>query len=60
MAMTHRIRTSDEDEDERCHWECDCGTSGSAASWKVDLASDRHVDHERGDIRIDVYGGWNS
>jgi len=47
---THRIFTEDTG-DERAYWQCSCGTGGSAASWKVDLASDRHIGPN--DRRID-------
>lgn len=52
----HRIRTQDIG-DERASWECDCGRSGSTAEWKVDLASDKHIDYDSGEKRIDVHGG---
>lgn len=33
----------EEREGDRVHWECDCGTAGSAPSDRVDLAAERHV-----------------
>jgi hypothetical protein len=42
------------DDDERSYWECSCGRSGSAASWRVDIASDKHI-VEAGGSRVDRY-----
>lgn len=50
----HKIYTEEiEDSDgERSYWECSCGAGGSAATYKVDIASDRHIKEE--DTRIDT------
>lgn len=47
----HRIYTEELDDD-RSYWECDCGTSGSASTQKVDIASDKHIPED--DHRVDV------
>jgi len=43
-------------DDERTAWECSCGRSGSAADWKVDEASDRHIREADGN-RVDRHPG---
>lgn len=49
----HRIHTRDDEEDEeRSIWECSCGSGGSAATHRVDIASDQHI--PAGDTRIDT------
>ncbi len=30
-------------ENDRVRWECSCGPAGSAASWTVDIAAEKHV-----------------
>jgi hypothetical protein len=50
----HKIYTYPEDKDERCYWICSCGHSGSAAAWKADLASDKHIKYDEGDGRTDT------
>jgi hypothetical protein len=32
------------EEGERSSWECSCGHSGSAPSWKADVAAEKHVE----------------
>ena len=53
--MTEHIIQMEEIDDERTSWECSCGRGGSAASWKVDEASHKHIGAE--DRRIDKYPG---
>lgn len=56
METEHRVYTF-ETEGERLAWECDCGRSGSVSMWSaagVDVASDRHINYDAGDRRIDV------
>ena len=53
--MTEHIIQMEEIDDERTAWECSCGRGGSAASWNVDVASDRHIPAE--DRRTDRYPG---
>lgn len=54
MTIHHKIHTYEEDDDERCYWECSCGSSGSAPAWKVDLASDKHIKYDIGETRSDI------
>ena len=54
--MTEHIIQMEEIDDERTHWECSCGRGGTAASWKVDIASDKHI-QDAGDSRTDRYPG---
>jgi hypothetical protein len=49
---THRIHTRYEGE--RAFWECSCGTAGNCADYKLDDASDRHIDYDAGERRIDT------
>lgn len=51
----HIVRMSDTDDDERTSWECSCGRSGSAATWRVDAASDQHI--PEGETRVDRHPG---
>jgi hypothetical protein len=53
---THIVRTFEPDEDDRCSWECSCGRGGSAAEWRVEEASDKHI-QELGASRIDRHPG---
>ena len=55
--MTEHVVQMEDLDDERTMWECSCGRSGSAASWKVDVASDRHIQEEAGAQRVDRYPG---
>jgi len=49
----HKIYTEElEDNPDRSYWECSCGAGGSASTFKVDIASDRHI--KEGDSRIDT------
>jgi hypothetical protein len=51
--VEHKIYTEElEDNPNRSYWECSCGSSGSASSDRVDLASDKHL--KDGDTRIDT------
>lgn len=38
----------------RSSWECSCGRSGSADSDRVDVASDKHIDYDAGERRVDT------
>jgi len=53
-AETHRIHTRYEDG--RGYWECSCGWAGNAADYdhNVDIASDRHIDYDAGEHRVDT------
>jgi len=53
--MTEHIIQMEDIDDDRTAWECSCGRSGSAASWKVDVASDKHI--REGEGRVDRYPG---
>jgi hypothetical protein len=51
--VRHTIRTSDV-EDDRTAWACSCGRAGSVGEWgNVDMASDKHIDYDCGDTRVD-------
>jgi hypothetical protein len=39
----HTIEISEDVGSDRATWECDCGHAGSCASYKVDLAAEKHV-----------------
>lgn len=52
----HIVRMFDTDDDDTTAWECSCGRAGSAPTWKVDVASDRHI-REAGGSRVDRYPG---
>jgi hypothetical protein len=58
---THIVRTTFSTEwtngDKRGWWECDCGRSGSAPEYRVDEASDKHIDYDAGDKRVDRHPG---
>lgn len=46
--------------EDRVYWECSCGRSGSAASWTVDLAVDRHIpEGETRAYRTRAGGAWS-
>lgn len=49
---THRIHTRENGEQAR--WECSCGSAGSASSWTVDEASDRHINYDVGEGRVET------
>lgn len=51
--MTNHVITTEEIDDDRSAWECSCGHGGSAPTWRVDLASDKHI--EAGESRTDRY-----
>lgn len=51
----HIVKMFDTDDDERTAWECSCGRGGSAATWKVDEASDKHI--REGESRVDRHPG---
>ena len=53
--MTEHVIQMQDIDDERTAWECSCGRGGSAASWDVDEASDRHI--PEGEGRADRYPG---
>ena len=53
--MDHKIYTEeDEKNPDRSFWECSCGTSGSCPTYKVDQASDNHINYDAGDTRVDT------
>lgn len=54
LATEHWIVTEEPDDQDRCHWECSCGCSGSAPSHLVELASDKHIKYNHGEGRIDI------
>lgn len=41
--MKHTIELTEEPETERTLWECGCGNSGSAPSYRVEEAAEKHV-----------------
>jgi hypothetical protein len=51
VSVHHEIHT--EDYDDRTGWDCSCGHSGNVGEWvDVDIASDKHIDYDRGDTRV--------
>jgi len=43
MTADHIIEMNEDIDNDRTYWECSCGHGGSAASWKVDVAAEKHV-----------------
>jgi hypothetical protein len=43
VSADHIIEMSEDVDNDRTYWECSCGNGGSAASWKVDIAAEKHV-----------------
>lgn len=54
-GVRHVIRIGDGDDNDHYRWECSCGRAGSSEN--PDVHSDRHIDHERGDTRVDSNKG---
>jgi hypothetical protein len=46
--MEHVVRTRFEGD-----WDCSCGRTGSAPEYRVDEASDKHINYGAGDTRTD-------
>lgn len=44
----HVIEISEDVDNDRSYWECDCGMAGSSPSYKVDLAAEKHIPEGEG------------
>lgn len=42
-APKHIIQMTEDPDNDRVYWTCDCGHGGSAASWTVDIAAEKHI-----------------
>lgn len=58
-GVRHVIRTGEVHG--RQSWECSCGRGGSVGEWgDVDLASDKHINYDAGDGRVDSSASFDA
>lgn len=43
VTADHVIEMHEDADNDRTYWTCDCGHGGSAASWKADVAAEKHI-----------------
>lgn len=60
VMADHVIVMSEDVDNDRVYWECSCGHAGSAASWTVDLAAEKHIgERETVAFRSRGGGAWS-
>jgi hypothetical protein len=43
MTADHVIEMSEDVDNDRAYWECSCSSAGSASTWTVDVAAEKHI-----------------